>query len=196
MQIEPIAEEREPDFDRSQYLTISEVAGMTGLHKNTIRNYILRRELKATFIDNGRGKQKWVVSKKDLFTCGILEITARLDKDEIREMLDSEEKKELRKRNELIKSQKEIIEQLNLGIQESDEEIQELRSALLEAPAQRLVSKHKEEIEGLKSVIWNLWMALSDKDKRRFERRGGIELTSDNYSYKDMDVYVGGKHIA
>lgn len=45
------------------------------------------------FIDNGIGKQKWVISKIDMFTCGIPGIMARLDKDEIREMLDSEEKK-------------------------------------------------------------------------------------------------------
>ena len=112
VQIEPIAEEREPDFDPSKYLTTSKVAGMTGLHKNTIRNYIQRRELKATLIDNGVGKQKWVISKRDLFTCGISELTARLDQDEVRDVIDSEEQKELRKKDELIQSKRELIEQL------------------------------------------------------------------------------------
>lgn len=195
MQANPIAAESEPDVDPGQYLTISEAAGMTGLHKNTVRNYVLRRELEATFIDNGVGKQKWVISKRNLFTCGIPEITARLDRDEVRDMIESKEQKELREKDELIKSQRELVEQLKLGIQESDEEIEELKSALLEAPAQRLIREHREEIEGLKSVIWQLWMALSDKARRRLERVSRIELTSDSSSYKDMDVYLGGKHI-
>lgn len=39
MGVDAMAGDPEANVDRSRYLTISEVAGMTGLHKNTIRNY-------------------------------------------------------------------------------------------------------------------------------------------------------------
>lgn len=38
--------------------SMADVARITGLHKNTVRNYIQRGELKAKKVDEGLGKQK------------------------------------------------------------------------------------------------------------------------------------------
>jgi excisionase family DNA binding protein len=69
-------------------LTIREVAIVTGLHRNTIRNYVKAGRLKANLIGEGRGKQKYLIKKEDLYNCDIprvlahlgpLEVTGRLE---------------------------------------------------------------------------------------------------------------------
>jgi hypothetical protein len=59
-------------------LSIREAAIMTGLHRNTIRNYVKAGRLKATLIQEGKGKDRYVISRADLYTCGIPNIMAHL----------------------------------------------------------------------------------------------------------------------
>jgi len=55
-----------------------EVSKLTGLHKNTIRNYIKEGKLKAELSDSGKGKQTWVIEEADLYNCGIPYLLTRL----------------------------------------------------------------------------------------------------------------------
>ena len=58
--------------------SMADVAKITSLHKNTIRNYIQRGELKAKKIDEGLGKQRWMIEEEDLRLCDIPQIPALL----------------------------------------------------------------------------------------------------------------------
>ncbi len=193
MQAEPIAEERGPDFDPGKYLTISEVARMTGLHKNTIRNYVLRRELEATFIDNGVGRQKWVISKRDLLTCGIPELTARLDQDEIKDILDSQEQKKIRQLEETVDTQKQRIEELTWKLEAEEKQVQRFLEGIsdVEDRARREVA---EDLNNLRKVIWILFSSLDRKSIRRLEQENGI--TFDGSSWEHLDIYCKGEFYA
>lgn len=59
-------------------LTIRETAIVTGLHRNTIRNYVKAGRLKASLIGEGRGKQKYIIRRDDLYNCGIPQVLAHL----------------------------------------------------------------------------------------------------------------------
>lgn len=195
MQIEPIAEEREPDFDPGKYLTISEVAGMTDLHKNTIRNYVRRREIKATLIDNGIGKQKWVISKRDLLTSGIPELTARLDQDEIREILDTQEKKKLRQLEITIDSQEQKIEELTWKLKAEEKHVQGFLEGIsnVEDQARRKVA---EDVNNLRKVIWILFSSHNKKSLRQLKEEYGLSFESCGSSWEDLDIYLRGEFYA
>ena len=63
--------------------TLREVATITGLHKNTISNYVKRGVLKAELVGEGTGKQKWVIRADDLYHCGVPAILAHLGPQEV-----------------------------------------------------------------------------------------------------------------
>lgn len=60
------------------HLTIRETAIVTGLHRNTIRNYVKAGRLKANLIGEGRGKQKYIIKREDLYNCNIPRVLAHL----------------------------------------------------------------------------------------------------------------------
>ena len=71
------------------HLTIREASIVTGLHRNTIRNYVKAGRLKANLIGEGTGKQKYIIEREDLYSCdiprvlahlGVLEVEGRLEK--------------------------------------------------------------------------------------------------------------------
>ena len=68
-------------------LTIREVAIMSGLHRNTIRGYVKAGTLKATLIDKGTGRQRYLIGREDLYNCGIPRLLAHLGPLEVQERL-------------------------------------------------------------------------------------------------------------
>lgn len=72
-------------------LTIRAVSTMTGLHRNTIRNYVKAGKLKATLVDEGTGRQRYVIGREDLYNCGIPKLLAHLGPLEVQERLDKEQ---------------------------------------------------------------------------------------------------------
>lgn len=76
-------------------LTMLEVARLTGLHKNTVRNYIQRGVLKAELVDEGLGKQAWVIDKDYLYNCGVPQILERLGPQDVEQRVHKQEASEL-----------------------------------------------------------------------------------------------------
>ena len=66
-------------------LTISEVAKLTGLHKNTIRNYIKDGKLKADLAGNKKGNQRLLIDEEYLYNCGIPNIVRRIGNQDAQE---------------------------------------------------------------------------------------------------------------
>lgn len=77
-------------------LTMLDVARLTGLHKNTVRNYIQRGVLKAELKDEGLGKQAWVIDEDYLYNCGVPQILQRLGPQEAEQRVHKEDAAELR----------------------------------------------------------------------------------------------------
>jgi DNA-binding transcriptional MerR regulator len=94
---------------------MSDLAKITGLHKNTIRNYIQRGELKGKKVDEGLGKQRWVVDEEDLKLCDIPQIAKHFSLKADRAYLSEQERKEeeyLRTIRELERRIAELTEEL------------------------------------------------------------------------------------
>jgi hypothetical protein len=72
-------------------LTMRDVAIMTGLHKNTIRNYVKAGKLKATLIQEGKGKDRYLIRREDLYNCAIPNILAHLGPLEVRTRVEQAE---------------------------------------------------------------------------------------------------------
>ena len=75
-------------------LTIREVAIVTGLHRNTIRNYVKAGTLKATLVDKGTGRQRYLIGREDLYTCGIPKVLSHLGPLEVQERLSQAQAKD------------------------------------------------------------------------------------------------------
>jgi excisionase family DNA binding protein len=75
-------------------LTIREVAIVTGLHRNTIRNYVKAGTLKATLVDKGLGRQRYLIGREDLYTCGIPKVLSHLGPLEVQERLSQAQAKD------------------------------------------------------------------------------------------------------
>lgn len=58
--------------------TLSEIAALTGLHKNTVRNYLKKGILKATLQDRTSGGQTWVITEHNLYHSGNAKINRLL----------------------------------------------------------------------------------------------------------------------
>jgi DNA-binding transcriptional MerR regulator len=97
---------------------MSDIAKITGLHKNTIRNYIQRGELKGKKVDEGLGKQRWVVDEEDLKLCDIPQIAKHFSAKTDRAYLTEQERKE-----------KEYLRR----IREQEQRIAELKEELAQA---------------------------------------------------------------
>jgi hypothetical protein len=74
-------------------LTIRDISVMTGLHRNTIRNHVKAGRLKATLLEEGTGRQRYVIDREDLYNCGIPSILAHLGPLEVQERLNKAEAK-------------------------------------------------------------------------------------------------------
>ena len=95
--------------------SMSDVAKITGLHKNTIRNYIQRGELKGRKVDEGLGKQRWVVDEEDLKLCYIPQIARHFSAKTDRAYLMEQERREkeyLRRIRELERRISDLQEEL------------------------------------------------------------------------------------
>ena len=121
-------------------LTIRDIAIMTGLHRNTIRNHVKAGNLKATLLEAGTGRQRYIIDRADLYNCGIPSIIAHLGPTEVQGRLD--------------KAQAEPHG-------DSLEEIIRLNRELLAA---------REELAGLRTQIPALQAAQEERDRVREER--------------------------
>jgi hypothetical protein len=132
-------------------LTIRDVAIMTGLHRNTIRNYVKAGRLKATLIDEGTGRQRYVIDREALYNCGIPKVLSHLGPLEVQERLN--------------KSQAEYTD-------DTFGELIRLNRELLAA---------REELSGLRVQVPMLQAAQVERDSLREERdrlaqeRAGLE---------------------
>jgi uncharacterized protein YydD (DUF2326 family) len=63
-------------------VTLTEVSKMTGLHKNTIRNYVKKGLLKAEKVEL-EGVMTWVIKREDLYNSGIPRLNSRLGPQEV-----------------------------------------------------------------------------------------------------------------
>ena len=75
-------------------LTIREVAIVTGLHKNTIRSYVKAGTLKATLLEAGTGRQRYVIDRADLYNCGIPKVLSHLGPLEVQARLSQAQAKD------------------------------------------------------------------------------------------------------
>lgn len=113
--------------------SMSDLAKITGLHKNTIRNYIQRGELKGRKVDEGLGKQRWVVDEEDLKLCDIPKIAKHFSATTDRAYLSEQERRE----KEYLRT-----------IREQEQRITELKEELTQARA-----RHREVEAEDKRVI-------------------------------------------
>lgn len=126
-------------------LTMREVAIMTGLHKNSVRNYVKAGRLKATMIQEGPGKDRYVIRRADLYDCGIPAVLAHLGPLEVRTRV---EKAEAGRRGG-IDAVGEIM-RLNRELQSAVEELGGLRvqvPALVAAQVER--DQLRADLDGL-----------------------------------------------
>ncbi len=89
---------------------MSDVAKITGLHKNTIRNYIQRGELKGKKVDEGLGKQRWIVEEEDLRLCDIPQIAKHFSAKTDRAYLTEQERREKEYLRTIREQEKRIAE--------------------------------------------------------------------------------------
>jgi hypothetical protein len=138
-------------------LTIRDVAIMTGLHRNTIRNYVKAGRLKATLIDEGTGRQRYVIDREALYNCGIPKVLSHLGPLEVQERLN--------------KSQAEYTD-------DTFGELIRLNRELLAA---------REELSGLRVQVPMLQAAQVERDSLREAdvegRQGAKRLTSRLYLF-------------
>ena len=130
----------------SQY-TLFEIAQMTGLHKNTIRNYVKSGQLKGKLEDNGAGKDTWLVDEKDLYNCGIPQIIGRLGPQDVEQRL---QEKEVPQTQDFRVYAEEIM-RLNRDLVSAKEELGMLRGQL---PALQAAQAERDE---MRQEIRELW---------------------------------------
>ena len=155
--------------------SMSDVARITGLHKNTIRNYIQRGELKGKKIDEGPGKQRWMIEEEDLRLCDIPQIAKHFSLKNDNAYLTEQERKE-REYLRRIREQEERIAELT-------EELAQARSALRELEARTSEDYLQQKIEILDKDCADLIRAflkmrefVSQRGEKQLKDRFGIYL--------------------
>lgn len=148
--------------------SMSDVAKITGLHKNTIRNYIQRGELKGKKVDEGLGKQRWVVDEEDLKLCDNPQISRHFSAKNDRAYLTEQERR----------------------IAELTEELAQARSkhSELEAAAsedKRLIAIYEKNTADLIKAFIEMSEYVSPRVHKRLKDRWNIYLE-----------YIGPKHYA
>jgi hypothetical protein len=142
---------------------MADVVRITGLHKNTIRNYVQRGELKGKKIDEGLGKQKWVIDEEDLRLCDIPQIARHFSGKSDRAYLTEQEQKEkeyLRK----IRDQEQTIMELSRRLSENTKKLNHLELTTSESfMHQKIINLESEA----KDLAYGLYHALWFVSKRR-----------------------------
>src|SRR5450756_900763 len=121
---------------------MSDVAKITGLHKNTIRNYIQRGELKGKKVDEGLGKQRWMIEEEDLRLCDIPQIAKHFSGKNDRAYQTEQERKEkeyLRR----IREQEQQVKELKHELDQARLKHRELKEAASNSEDKRLIAEFK-----------------------------------------------------
>jgi len=124
-------------------LTIREVSIMSGLHRNTIRNYVKAGLLKATLIDEGTGRQRYIISREDLYNCGVPRLLAHLGPLEVQERLN---KAQVQDTGETFRE----ILRLNRDLLAATEELVGLR---VQVPALKAAAEERDNLVEQKAAL-------------------------------------------
>ena len=127
-------------------LTMLDVARLTGLHKNTIRNYIQRGVLKAELKDEGLGKQAWVVDEDYLYNCGVPQILERLGPQDVEQRVHKQDASELRIPDKYIEELLRVTREL--AVTQS-----ELTGLRVQVPMLQAAQEERDQLKAQKETL-------------------------------------------
>ncbi len=162
--------------------SMSDVAKITGLHKNTIRNYIQRGELKGKKVDEGLGKQRWVVDEEDLKLCDIPQIAKHFSANTDRAYLSEQERRE-KEHLRTIREQEQRIAELTEELAQARVRHGELEAAASEE--KRVTARFEKNAADLIKAFMEMSEYMSPRVHKQLKDRSNIYLE-----------YIGPKHYA
>jgi DNA-binding transcriptional MerR regulator len=161
---------------------MSDLAKITGLHKNTIRNYIQRGELKGKKVDEGLGKQRWVVDEEDLKLCDIPQIAKHFSAKTDRAYLTEQERRE-KEHLRTIREQEKRIAELTEELAQARLKHGELEAAASED--KRVIAIYEKNTADLIRAFMEMSEYVSPRVHKRLKDRSNIYLE-----------YIGPNHHA
>jgi DNA-binding transcriptional MerR regulator len=167
--------------------SMSDVAKITGLHKNTIRNYIQRGELKGRKVDEGLGKQRWMIEEEELRLCDVPQIAKHFSPKNDRAYLTEQERKEkeyLRR----IREQEQRIAELTEELAQARMKHSELEAAASED--KRVIAIYEKNTADLIKVFIEMSEYVSPRVHKRLKDRSNIyleQITPNHYAINVKD---------
>lgn len=170
--------------------SMSDVAKITGLHKNTIRNYIQRGELNGRKVDEGLGKQKWMIEEEDLRLCDIPQIAKHFSEKTDRAYLTERERREkeyLRR----IREQEQRIAELTEELAQARARHSELEAAASED--KRMIALSEKNASDLIRAFMEMSEYMSPRVHKRLKDRSKIYL--EHIGPRHYAIHIGENRI-